>query len=49
MKRLQHGFDTLGETDDIAVVAFEDNLIAFVFHADDVDSADGTCLRTYVV
>ena len=44
MARFQEWLNAAGESNDIAVVAFQLDVISFVFHLDDIDSSDGCSL-----
>ena len=49
MKPFQQRLYALGESDDITVVAAQDNILAFMRYPDNIDSSNGTCLRTDIV
>ena len=46
---LQHGLDTLGKSDDVAIITLQLDIVALVSNTDDVHSADGTGFRGHVV
>ena len=46
---VEHGFYALCESDHIAVITLQDDLITIMDHLDHIDGTDGSGLRTHAV